>query len=65
MCVFVCRKYGIKVIIDLHGVQGSQNGGDHSGSRDGHQEWGDSNIADTVKVIDYLAKRYSYYSIKS
>jgi aryl-phospho-beta-D-glucosidase BglC (GH1 family) len=55
----------MKVIVDLHAVQGSQNGNDHSGARDGFQEWGDSNIKDTVAVIDFLAKRlnqfYSYY----
>ncbi|KAK9990200.1 hypothetical protein SO802_025185 [Lithocarpus litseifolius] len=44
------QKYGMKVIVDLHAVQGSQNGNDHSGTRDGFQEWGDSNIKDTVAV---------------
>ncbi|XP_041002919.1 uncharacterized protein LOC121248502 isoform X2 [Juglans microcarpa x Juglans regia] len=53
------QKYGMKVIVDLHAVQGSQNGNDHSGTRDGYQEWGDSNIQDTVAVIDFLAKRYA------
>lgn len=53
------QKYGMKVIVDLHAVQGSQNGNDHSGTRDGFQEWGDSNIKDTVAVIDFLAKRYA------
>ncbi|KAG2716587.1 hypothetical protein I3760_03G133600 [Carya illinoinensis] len=53
------RKYGMKVIVDLHAVQGSQNGNEHSGTRDGYQEWGDSNIQDTVAVIDFLAKRYA------
>ncbi|KDP46871.1 hypothetical protein JCGZ_24080 [Jatropha curcas] len=51
-------KYGIKVIVDLHAIQGSQNGNDHSAARDGYQEWGDSNIQDTVAVIDFLAARY-------
>ena len=57
----------MKVIADLHVVWGSQNGNDHGGTRDGFQEWGDSNIKDTVAVIDFLAKRfnklnfYSYY----
>ncbi|GMY11317.1 probable glucan 1,3-beta-glucosidase A [Fagus crenata] len=55
------QKYGMKVIVDLHAVQGSQNGNDHSGARDGFQEWGDSNIKDTVAVIDFLAKRYANY----
>ncbi|KAJ4715680.1 Glucan 1,3-beta-glucosidase [Melia azedarach] len=53
------QKYGMKVIIDLHAAQGSQNGNDHSGARDGFQEWGDSYIPDTVSVIDYLAARYA------
>ncbi|RVW57526.1 Glucan 1,3-beta-glucosidase A [Vitis vinifera] len=50
---------GMKIIVDLHAVQGSQNGNDHSGTRDGFQEWGDSNIQDTVAVIDFLAARYA------
>ncbi|GMN33691.1 hypothetical protein TIFTF001_004293 [Ficus carica] len=53
------QKYGLKVIVDLHAVQGSQNGWEHSGTRDGYQEWGDSQISDTVAVIDFLAKRYA------
>ncbi|ESR41395.1 Mannan endo-1,4-beta-mannosidase [Citrus sinensis] len=52
------EKYGVKVIVDLHAVPGSQNGNEHSATRDGFQEWGDSNIADTVAVIDFLAARY-------
>ena len=49
----------MKVIADLHVVRGSQNGNDHSGTRDGFQEWGDSNIKDTVAIIDFLAKRFN------
>lgn len=52
----------MKVIVDLHAVQGSQNGNDNSGTRDGYQEWGDSNIQDTVAVIDFLAKRFNKFS---
>ncbi|KAL5555980.1 hypothetical protein UlMin_038216 [Ulmus minor] len=52
-------KYGMKVIIDLHAAQGSQNGNDHSATRDGSLEWGDQYIPDTVAVIDFLAKRYA------
>nr|GMC48504.1 probable glucan 1,3-beta-glucosidase A [Ipomoea batatas] len=36
------KKYGVKVIIDLHAAPGSQNGWEHSASRDGSQEWGNS-----------------------
>jgi aryl-phospho-beta-D-glucosidase BglC (GH1 family) len=54
------RNHGIKVIVDLHAVQGSQNGNDHSGTRDGFIEWGDSYIPQTVSVsvIDFLAHRF-------
>ncbi|KAL8491390.1 hypothetical protein ACS0TY_023133 [Phlomoides rotata] len=55
------QKYGIRVIIDLHAAPGSQNGWEHSSSRDGSQEWGqtDANIQQTVDVIDFLTARYA------
>uniref|UniRef100_A0A6V7QWP4 Uncharacterized protein n=1 Tax=Ananas comosus var. bracteatus TaxID=296719 RepID=A0A6V7QWP4_ANACO len=55
------EKYKLKVIVDLHAAPGSQNGNEHSGTRDGSQEWGttDQNIAQTVGVIDFLASRYA------
>nr|GMC77004.1 probable glucan 1,3-beta-glucosidase A [Ipomoea batatas] len=55
------KKYGVKVIIDLHAAPGSQNGWEHSASRDGSQEWGNSPdyIRQTVAVIDFLTARYA------
>ncbi|XP_030485345.2 probable glucan 1,3-beta-glucosidase A [Cannabis sativa] len=55
------EKYGLKVIIDLHAGPGSQNGFEHSSSRDGSIEWGktDANIHQTVDVIDFLTARYA------
>ncbi|CAK9174264.1 unnamed protein product [Ilex paraguariensis] len=55
------QKYGLNVIIDLHAAPGSQNGFEHSASRDGSQEWGltDDNIQQTVAVIDFLTARYA------
>ncbi|XP_022773868.1 glucan 1,3-beta-glucosidase A-like [Durio zibethinus] len=53
------EKYGMKVIVDLHAPKASQNGNDHSGTRDGYPEWGDSNIDETVAVIEFLAARYA------
>ncbi|VVA13762.1 PREDICTED: glucan 1 3-beta-glucosidase [Prunus dulcis] len=55
------QRYGLKVIIDLHAAPGSQNGFEHSASRDGSQEWGqtDENIQQTVDVIDFLSARYA------
>nr|KYP31419.1 Glucan 1,3-beta-glucosidase [Cajanus cajan] len=52
------QNHGIHVIIDLHAAEGSQNGNDHSGTRDGYTEWGDPYIPNTVQVIDFLAERY-------
>ncbi|KAK7275744.1 hypothetical protein RIF29_16866 [Crotalaria pallida] len=55
------EKYGLKIIIDLHAASGSQNGLEHTSSRDGSQEWGktDSNIQETVNVIEFLTARYA------
>lgn len=52
----------MKVIVDLHAAPGSQNGWEHSSSRDGSQEWGltDANIQQTVDVIDFLTARFSF-----
>ncbi|EEF48467.1 conserved hypothetical protein [Ricinus communis] len=55
------EKYGLKVVIDLHAAPDSQNGWEHSSSRDGSQEWGltDANIQQTVDIIDFLTARYA------
>lgn len=55
------EKYGLKVIIDLHAALGSQNGWEHSASRDGSQNWGqtEENIQHTVHVIEFLTARYA------
>ncbi|KAI5435823.1 probable glucan 1,3-beta-glucosidase A [Lathyrus oleraceus] len=55
------QKYGLKIIIDLHAAPGSQNGFQHSSTRDGSQEWGksDENIQQTVDVISLLTARYA------
>ncbi|KAH7524432.1 hypothetical protein FEM48_Zijuj06G0118500 [Ziziphus jujuba var. spinosa] len=55
------KKYGVKIIIDLHAAPGSQNGWEHSASRDGSIEWGktDEIIKQTVAVIEFLASRYA------
>ena len=55
------RNHGMNVIIDLHAAEGSQNGNDHSGARDGYTEWGDSYIPNTVQVIDFLAERFFHF----
>jgi len=57
-----CRTHGLKVIIDLHGVPGSQNGFDNSGRR-GAALWAtqSSNIARTNAIILKLSKEFSQH----
>jgi glucan 1,3-beta-glucosidase len=50
---------GLKVVLDLHGAPGSQNGWDHSG-RGGEIGWhkNPDNIKETVRVLASFAQRY-------
>ena len=55
---FEIRIYGLKCIIDLHTAPGSQNGMEHSASRDGSVDWpSEANIQKTLDVINFLAQR--------
>ncbi|XP_076900583.1 putative glucan 1,3-beta-glucosidase A, partial [Bidens hawaiensis] len=58
---FVHRKYNLKGILDLHAVPGSQNGFEHSGTRDGYIEWGqtEETIQETIRVIEFFTARYA------
>ncbi|KAK1370858.1 putative glucan 1,3-beta-glucosidase A [Heracleum sosnowskyi] len=54
------QAYNIKCIIDLHAAPGSQNGMEHSASRDGTTGWPTSlHISQTLNVIKFLASRYA------
>ncbi|XP_048334909.2 probable glucan 1,3-beta-glucosidase A isoform X1 [Ziziphus jujuba] len=53
------QAYNIKCIIDLHAAPGSQNGMEHSASRDGSTDWpSQAYISQTLHVIDFLASRF-------
>lgn len=52
------RKYDLKVLLDLHGAQGSQNGWDHSG-RAGEIGWTKpENRAASLQTLGELADKY-------
>lgn len=55
----MAEKYGIKVLLDLHALPGSQNGNDHSG-RTGSSEWfHDVNHRKrSLKICVEVARRY-------
>lgn len=56
----VAEKYQLKVLLDLHGAPGSQNGHDHSGRR-GRADWYTSkaNQQRTIAALQALQQRYS------
>ena len=53
------RQNGLKLILDLHGAPGSQNGWDHSG-RSGEIGWDKNpdNIKETVRILAAFAQKY-------
>lgn len=55
----MAENYGLKVLIDLHGAPGSQNGYDHSG-KSGEIGWDKDpkNIELTLKIIEKISERY-------
>ncbi|PPQ85378.1 hypothetical protein CVT25_006409 [Psilocybe cyanescens] len=52
------QKYNIKVIADLHGAPGSQNGFDNSGQRTNNPVWATNpdNVTRTVDTLTFMAK---------
>ncbi|KAJ5513247.1 Glycoside hydrolase superfamily [Penicillium fimorum] len=58
-----CRKYGLRIKLDLHGLPGSQNGWNHSG-RQGSVNWlegsdGDLNRKRSLEIHDQLSKFFA------
>ena len=58
--------HGLKVLIDLHGAPGSQNGYDNSG-HNGTVGWGSdpNSVANTRAVVQKLAKKYAQPSYQN
>ena len=54
-----CAQNNLKLLLDLHGAPGSQNGWDHSG-RSGAINWpkDPQNVAETLRVLESLAQKY-------
>ncbi|KAL2351066.1 putative Exo-beta-1,3-glucanase [Cryomyces antarcticus] len=54
------RQTGLKVMIDLHGAPGSQNGFDNSGQRKASPGWeSGATIAQTLDVLSTIANKYA------
>jgi glucan 1,3-beta-glucosidase len=53
---------GLKLLLDLHGAPGSQNGWDHSG-RSGPINWpkDPQNISETLRVLESFAQKYGQH----
>lgn len=61
------RETGLKVIIDLHGAPGSQNGFDNSGQR-GSANWGynQGDVQRTKEIVEGISREFSdpqYYGV--
>lgn len=56
----MATKYELEVLIDLHGLKGSQNGRDHSG-KSGKSEWFTvpEYREESVRVVERIARRYA------
>lgn len=54
-----CQQNGLKLLLDLHGAPGSQNGWDHSG-RSGPINWPKDphNIEETLRILESFAQKY-------
>jgi len=54
-----CQGNGLKLLLDLHGAPGSQNGWDHSG-RSGPINWhkDPQNIKETLRILESFAQNY-------
>ena len=54
-------RYGLKVIIDLHGAPGSQNGFDNSGHKVPHPGWHTEKdaVARTHAIVKTIASTYA------
>jgi glucan 1,3-beta-glucosidase len=52
--------HGIGVVLDFHGLQGSQNGHDHSGEAGKTRFYRRGNRQSALATMEYLAKRYGH-----
>lgn len=60
------KKHNIKVLIDLHGAVGSQNGFDNSGLRDHYDFQKDNNTQLTFEALNKIISKYNvpkYYDV--
>ncbi|MGH7950771.1 MAG: glycoside hydrolase family 5 protein, partial [Limisphaerales bacterium] len=53
-----CGRNDLKLLLDLHGAPGSQNGWDHSG-RSGAINWPETqNVQETLRILESFAQKY-------
>lgn len=51
-------RHGVKIILDFHGLQGSQNGKDHSGKYGGTRFYWGLNRRRALRTLAYIARTY-------
>jgi glucan 1,3-beta-glucosidase len=58
-CFSTAQKYGLSVLLDMHGGPGSQNGIDHSGCGMVPQWTRPENVRLSLQAVEAMARRYS------
>ena len=61
-CALVPRRGLMSVLVDMHGVPGSQNGADHSGCEDDGIGWSAATMETTLLAVEAVVKRYGQLS---
>jgi len=54
------EKYGLKVVLDFHGLQGSQNGQDHSGQVGKVKLYRRKHMKRALETVKYLSETYGH-----
>lgn len=52
---------GLKVVLDFHGLQGSQNGYDHSGRAGRVKLYRARNVTESLRTLAYMCDKYGHY----
>ncbi len=54
------QRYDLKIILDFHGLQGSQNGKDHSGQVGSTKLYIGDNQQEALETLEYMARTYGH-----
>lgn len=56
------KQYDLGIILDFHGLQGSQNGRDHSGQVGDVRLYKADNVSRALSTVEYMSQKYGQHS---